>query len=169
MKITSIPNRHFKAVQDSGSSHSVPLTAFVGYNGTGKSSVLEACEFLQSYALGGIEAALTPWYSYDSILWQGAAREKSGQSAFYTLPLEIELAGKAGKVPWKANLEIAELAGETSGQAARSIVPKREFLKVGKQEAEFRFEQRDRGRPRSGSQVLDANPAVNFRTGCSSA
>ena len=46
-QVTTIRIRHFKAVRDSGPIKLGPLTAFVGYNGTGKSSVLEACELFQ--------------------------------------------------------------------------------------------------------------------------
>ncbi|MCP5524176.1 MAG: AAA family ATPase [Verrucomicrobiales bacterium] len=164
MKLTSIRIRHFKAVQDSGTIRFGPLTAFVGYNGTGKSSVVEACEFLQTYALAGMEAALTPWFSFDSILWQGAERKKVGQPAFFSQPLEIEVAGRVPKSTWRAGLEIGELAEDSATHAARSVVVRREFLKVGKSAPlEYHLERRERGRPKSGSQVLDSDASVNFR------
>jgi len=163
MKLTSIKVRHFKAVEDSGTLELGPLTAFVGYNGTGKSSVIEACEFFQTYALGGIEAALTPWFRFDHILWQGAARQKDAHSPFYNRPLEIQVSGKVEKHPWKAALEIGELAQAFGRHEARAVVAKREYLKVGKLEKEYRLEERERGRPCLGSQILSQQPAVDFR------
>ena len=163
MKLTSIQIRHFKAVEDSGPIKLGALTAFVGYNGTGKSSVLEACEFFRDYALGGIEAALTPWYQYDSILWQGAERRKSVAGPFYQRPLKIELAGKAAKIPWRAHLEMGKLAEPFRNNEAGAVVIKREYLKVGRDRKIYRIEDRDRGRPRSGSQLFDQERAVNFR------
>ena len=163
MKLTSIRIRHFKAVQDSGTIKLGPLTAFVGYNGTGKSSLIEACEFFQHYALGGIEAALSPWFKFDHILWQGSDRKRDSHSAFYNQPLEITLTGKVPKSTWKAALEVGELAATVGKIEARSVAAKREFLKVGKLEKEYRLEDRDRRRPRVGSQVFDQEWAVDFR------
>lgn len=163
MKLTSIKVRHFKAVEDSGTIKLGPLTAFVGYNGAGKSSVIEACEFFQTYALGGIEAALTPWFKFDHVLWQGAGRQKDAHSSFYNRPLEIELAGKLPKSGWKAALEIGELAAPFGNHDPNRVLAKREHLKIGKVEKEYRLEERERGRPRAGSQIFDRESALDFR------
>ncbi len=66
MKLTSIRVRHFKAVEDSGPLKLGPVTAFVGYNGTGKSSIIEACEFFRNCALterfrAGRDVVLPGW------------------------------------------------------------------------------------------------------------
>ncbi len=163
MKLKSIRIRHFKAVEDSGTIKLGALTAFVGYNGTGKSSVIEACEFFRDYALGGVEAALTPWYQYDNILWQGADRRKSVAGPFYQRPLKIELAGKALKTSWRAQLEMGKLAAPLRNNEAGSVVVKHEYLQVGQKRNIYRIEDRERGRPRSGSQHFDQESAVNFR------
>lgn len=163
MKLTSIRVRHFKAVEDSGPIKLGPVTAFVGYNGTGKSSILEACEFFQKNALGGMESALADWYRFDHILWQGAERQKDARSAFYQRPLEIALNGKVGKTGWKAALEVGELAAPMGNHEARAVLAKREYLKIGKQEQEYRSDDRSRGRPRSGSQLFDQASEVDFR------
>jgi len=163
MKLKSIRIRHFKAVEDSGPIKFGALTAFVGYNGTGKSSVIEACEFFRDYALGGVESALNPWYQYDSILWQGKERRKSVAGPFYQRPLVIELAGKGEKTPWKAHLELGKLAAPLRAYEAGAVVVKRELLQVGRDRKIYRIEDRDRGRPRSGSQLFDQDSAVDFR------
>ncbi len=163
MKLTSIRVRHFKAVEDSGPLKLGPVTAFVGYNGTGKSSIIEACEFFQNYALGGMENALADWYRLDHILWQGTVRQKDSRSEFFQRPFEIALGGKVGKTGWKASLAVGELAAPMRGHEARSILAKREYLKVGQAAKEYKVEDRDRGRPRAGSQILDQDRAVDFR------
>jgi len=163
MKLTSVRVRHFKAVEDSGTIKLGPLTAFVGYNGTGKSSVIEACEFFQAYALKGIEAALTPWFKFDHVLWQGADRKKDSRGSFLTRPVEIELAGMVPKFAWRTALEIGELAESVGRHQAKTVVAKREFLKVGKLEKEFRFDVQERGRPREGGQIFNQDRAIDFR------
>lgn len=52
MKLSSIRIRRFKAVCDSGSINLGARTAFVGYNGTSKSSVLETFGLHESWTLG---------------------------------------------------------------------------------------------------------------------
>ncbi|MBI4024626.1 MAG: ATP-binding protein [Verrucomicrobia bacterium] len=163
MNLTSIRVRHFKAVEDSGTIKLGALTAFVGYNGTGKSSILEACEFFQNYALRGTEAALAPWFLFEHVLWQGADRQKDAHGMFYQRPLEIKLGGNGGGTAWKAALEVGELAAPLGGFDARAVLAKREYLKVGKNEKEYRIGDRNRGRPRSGSQLFDQEREVDFR------
>jgi predicted ATPase len=163
MKLSSIKVRHFKAIEDTGTITLGPLTAFVGYNGTGKSSVIEACEFFHAYALSGVETALNPWFKFDHVLWQGAERKRSPHGSFYSRPFEISLAGKAAKCSWKATLEIGELAESVGKFPARSVVTKRQFLKVGENEQEVSFETSNDGRPIAASRVFNAEWAVDFR------
>ena len=163
MRLTSVRIRHFKAIQDSGTIKLGPITAFVGYNGTGKSSVIEACEFFRKYALGGMGAALDDWFRFDHILWQGAVRQKDSRSEFFQRPVDIAVSGKVGRIAWKAALEVGELAAPLRGNEERSILAKREYLKVGESERVYDVEDRVRGRPRAGSQVLDQEPSVDFR------
>lgn len=59
--------QNFKAVQDSKTIKFTPLTAFIGNNGSGKSSIVEALETLQTLALHGIDAAMEPWHGFEYI------------------------------------------------------------------------------------------------------
>jgi len=38
-----------------------PLTVFIGNNGSGKSSIIEALETFQSVVLNGLDEAMIPW------------------------------------------------------------------------------------------------------------
>jgi predicted ATPase len=64
--------RHFKAIRDSGPIAFTPLTAFIGNNGVGKSSVIEALEAYQKLALVGIYAATERWRGFEHI-WNKAS------------------------------------------------------------------------------------------------
>jgi predicted ATPase len=165
MKISSIRVRHFKAVQDSGPIKLGPLTAFVGYNGTGKSSLIEAAEFFQTYALQGLDAAVQPWFGFEHILWQGAERKRPGREMFYSRPLQIELTGRmeTPKTTWKANLTVAEGLVVTRNQMVTAVGVKREFLKVGAKEQSFDPSSPPRDRPRPASQLFDLEWAPDFR------
>lgn len=67
--------KNFKAVQDSKTIKFAPLTAFIGNNGSGKSSIVEGLETLQSLALHGIDAAMQPWHGIEYI-WNQAKEHK---------------------------------------------------------------------------------------------
>jgi AAA15 family ATPase/GTPase len=122
--IRSIQIKNFKAIADSGRIEITPLTVFVGHNGTGKSSVLEALEFFHRYIRWGVDEALEPWYDLDHILWQGHDREKPKKGdEFYPHPLEIVLTGRR-KRNWRSDVRIGRLAEDTESQKARTIATK---------------------------------------------
>ncbi len=50
--------RNFKAVRDSGVIRFDPLTVFIGNNGSGKSSITEGLETLQSIIEHGLDKAM---------------------------------------------------------------------------------------------------------------
>ena len=165
MKISSIRVRNFKAVKDSGTLKLGPLTAFVGYNGTGKSSLIEAAEFFQTYALHGLDAAVQPWYGFEHILWQGTERKWKPGDEWFPKPLEIEINGELTepKRRWKAGVEIAERVAVNDGKPLKTVAVKSEHLTVGDKSSTFDPKQRGRGRPRAGSQFLDQDWAPDFR------
>ncbi|MCX6880594.1 MAG: AAA family ATPase [Verrucomicrobia bacterium] len=122
--IRSIQIKNFKAIADSGRIELTPLTVFVGHNGTGKSSVLEALEFFHRYIRWGVDEALEPWYDLDHILWQGHDREKPKRGdEFYPHPLEILLTGRR-KRNWRADVRIGRLAEDTESHKARMVATK---------------------------------------------
>ena len=61
LSLFSFRLKNFKAVQDSKTIRFTPLTAFIGNNGSGKSSIIEALETFQSVVLNGLDEAMTPW------------------------------------------------------------------------------------------------------------
>ena len=61
LPLQSFHLKNFKAVRDSGVIQFTPLTAFIGNNGSGKSSVIEGLEALQAMVLHGIDDAMAPW------------------------------------------------------------------------------------------------------------
>jgi len=128
--LRSIHIKNFKAIADSGRIELTPLTVFVGHNGSGKSSVLEALEFFHRYVVWGADDALEPWYDLDHVLWQGHEREKpvKGDSC-YPHPLEIALTGTR-KRNWRADIRIGRLAENTEFQKSRTIATKFEGFEM---------------------------------------
>src|SRR5205085_1840946 len=56
---------NFKALRDSGTVKFSPLTAFIGNNGSGKSSLVEGLEALQDMVLRGIDDAMQPFRGFE--------------------------------------------------------------------------------------------------------
>jgi predicted ATPase len=72
LPLQSIRVCNFKAIRDSGTVALTPLTAFIGNNGVGKSSLVEALETLQTIATDGLNAAMQAWHGFEYI-WNCAA------------------------------------------------------------------------------------------------
>jgi len=58
LPLAGIQIKNFKAIQDSKTIKFRPLTAFIGNNGYGKSSIVEAMEKFQSIVLSGLNEAM---------------------------------------------------------------------------------------------------------------
>lgn len=74
--------RNFKAIVDSRSVSFGPLTVFVGHNGSGKSSLIEALETYQSIVSDGLDTAMQRWLGIEHLRHKAAeARERAGKPA----------------------------------------------------------------------------------------
>lgn len=96
LPLAKIRLRHFKAVRDSGVVTFTPLTAFIGNNGVGKSSLIEALEAFQAIVLSGIDTAMAPWRGFEHI-WNKAADHEETEDKLGHLsrrnPVCFELTG----------------------------------------------------------------------------
>jgi len=67
LALSSFRLLNFKAVQDSKTIKFTPVTAFIGNNGSGKSSIIEALEMFYTLAIKGIDEAMQPWHGFEHI------------------------------------------------------------------------------------------------------
>lgn len=90
MILQSVRIRNFKAIVDSGVVKLGPLTAFIGYNGAGKSSLIEALETYQAIVRDGLDLAMQRWFGIEHARHKGQdVKSHSGQSPS---PTSFELA-----------------------------------------------------------------------------
>jgi predicted ATPase len=67
--LKSVAIENFKAVRRSGTLAFTPLTVFIGNNGSGKSSLIEALETYRSIVLDGLDAAIGRWLGGTECVW----------------------------------------------------------------------------------------------------
>lgn len=81
MILQSVRVRNFKAIVDSRVVKFGPLTVFVGNNGSGKSSLIEALETWQAIVRSGLDTAMSRWLGIEHARhMKMEARERAGKS-----------------------------------------------------------------------------------------
>lgn len=105
LSLSSFCLKNFKAVQNGKTIKFTPLTVFIGNNGSGKSSIVEALETFQSMALEGLDDAMVPWYGFEYI-WNKAKEHKAIKDKISN-PMAFTLRGKAKEEKLKFHLEVA--------------------------------------------------------------
>jgi predicted ATPase len=108
--LKSIHIKNFKAVQNSKTIRLTPLTVFIGNNGSGKSSIIEALETYQTIVTAGLDTAMLPWRGFEYICNQATPHKlqnSNGDRPHQTNPIEFNLGWKN----YRTTLTIAAGAG----------------------------------------------------------
>lgn len=121
--------RNFKAIQDSGVIRLTPLSVFIGNNGSGKSSFIDALQTLETIIQEDLDRAMAPWHGFEHA-WNKAVlhqdrQETKDKRAHQTNPMGFTLTGNMrGKLPgpYKAEIEI------TMGPGGNSLFIQQETL-----------------------------------------
>ena len=80
LRLQSVHIRNFKAIVDSRTVKLGPLTVFIGHNGSGKSSLIEALETYQAIVTDGLDSAMQRWLGIEHARHKGVeAKERAGQ------------------------------------------------------------------------------------------
>lgn len=80
LRLQSVRVRNFKAIVDSGSVVLGPLTVFIGHNGSGKSSLIEALETYQTVVDDGLDVAMQRWLGIEHVRHKSVeAKERAGK------------------------------------------------------------------------------------------
>jgi predicted ATPase len=85
---------NFKAIRDSGTVEFGNVTAFIGNNGVGKSSIVEALETFRDVVIGGIDSAFHKWRGFEHVLnkaSQRTATQRPGLRTGQTHPMTFQL------------------------------------------------------------------------------
>ncbi len=90
MRLQSVRIRNFKAIVDSKTVKLGALTVFIGHNGSGKSSLIEALETYQTIVNYGLDVAMQRWMGIEHARHKALeAKERAGETVN---PIAFELA-----------------------------------------------------------------------------
>jgi predicted ATPase len=107
--LRSLRVRNFKAIRDSGSVRLTPLTVFIGNNGSGKSSLIEALETLQAIGEHGLDKAMHLWRGFEHVWYQGVHHrplgDKGGRSC-HSHPMSFRLRGRTRRAPFSLDIDL---------------------------------------------------------------
>ena len=104
LPLADIQLKNFRGVQDSKTIRFTPLTVFIGNNGSGKSSIVEALETFQILALHDIDEAMQQWHGFEHI-WNKSKAHKQIKGRV-TNPMAFALRGMDSNEKFKCYLEI---------------------------------------------------------------
>ena len=96
LPIKSFRVKNFKGIRDSGDVRFTPLTVFIGNNGSGKSSLIEALQTYQDIVVNGLDKAMNRWRGFENIhnppISLVGENEKKNESNF----IEFNIIGEYG-------------------------------------------------------------------------
>jgi len=112
--IKNVEVKNFKAIE-SAKVKLGELTAFIGYNGAGKSSLLEALQMVNSIVTEGLDAAVKPWREFEHIYYKGKKKKRKfmkGGIELQFAPMEflfnVNLPFKSPMNPIKFSISIGQ-------------------------------------------------------------
>lgn len=154
--LRSVHVENFKAIRDSGSVAFGWLTAFIGNNGVGKSSLVEGLETFRDIVLYGVDVAFARWRGFEHVLNKAAERK------IRKAPLGHRLGDSA---PMKFTLDWARLSKSlkfsqsiTQGPGGNSLFIQREQIIQTRKDRTERWTRNDEGVVRfQGTRANDAN------------
>ncbi|HEX3150334.1 MAG TPA: AAA family ATPase [Gemmataceae bacterium] len=119
---------NFKAIRDSGALELGWLTVFVGNNGSGKSSLVEALETFRDVVIDGVDAAFRRWRGFEHV-WNKAPNRnivvKKGRRPALNNPMRF------GFDLQTSNGRLSGDQGITQGPGGNSLFIQTETLRLG--------------------------------------
>jgi predicted ATPase len=156
--------RNFKAVRDSGPLTFTPLTVFIGNNGCGKSSAIEALETLKTMVLEGVDAAMAPWHGFEHA-WNKATYHRVSKANPFpgacAYPMGFYVSGRLGAGGFRAKLEVTardENCDRLDARYVSAIAPAKFVSHPDHLTADFRVREQHMVEMVSGWQFLSMAP-----------
>jgi len=171
-QLQSVRLQNFKAVRDSKTIRLSPLTVFIGNNGSGKSSIIEGLETLQTIVTQGLDEAMERWLGFEQIYHGGLNNNSKPKKPKPPLerrhlanPMQFDLRGNTGRWSFNGCMSIAlgEGGNDLFIQSEKATIQDR----VDKWKAELFRDDRGNGRSSQDdddigeTSLLAARPAAD--------
>jgi predicted ATPase len=135
--LTSIRIKNFKAIKDTGELKLSPLTCFIGYNGSGKSSLLESLLTFKELVSDGLDASMNRWKGFENIQYKGVSRKVIDHKRLvsqdvikiYDQPISFKISCKKNKNSGNQALRYSALSSITKTVDDDKIIFLEETLK----------------------------------------
>lgn len=98
MRLQSVRIRNFKAIVDSKTVKLGALTVFIGHNGSGKSSLIEALETYQMIVNYGLDVAMQRWLGIEHARHKAVKAKERGGAAVNPIAFELAIGDSPRKV-----------------------------------------------------------------------
>jgi predicted ATPase len=111
LPLAKVQVKHFKAIRETGSLPLGSLSVFIGNNGSGKSSIIEAMETVQRLALENLDEAWAPFGGYEHARYKGEVRPRPrarGERLLSGSAVQFTFQGNDGRASYSAALSIQE-------------------------------------------------------------
>lgn len=111
LPLEKVQFKHFKAIRETGPLTFGPLTVFIGNNGSGKSSIIEALETVQRLSREDLDAALVPFGGYEHAHYKGEVKARpraQGERLLGPAPIHLSFRGHTGLETYSAQLTLEE-------------------------------------------------------------
>ena len=97
LRLQKIRIKNFKAITQSKTVRFGPLTVFIGHNGSGKSSLIEALETYQSIVVDGLDIAMQRWLGIEHVRNKAAAKVNPADLTLPPISFELTIGNSAQK------------------------------------------------------------------------
>jgi len=111
LPLVQVQFKHFKAIRETGPLALGPLTVFIGNNGSGKSSIIEALETVQRLSGEDLDDALKPFGGYEHAHYKGEVKARpraQGERLLGQAPLHLAFRGHTGREAYSAQTTLEE-------------------------------------------------------------
>jgi energy-coupling factor transporter ATP-binding protein EcfA2 len=147
--LRSIRIKNFKAVQDSRKIRLEPLSVFIGNNGAGKSSLIEALQAVECIVQNGVDRAMAPHHGFEHAWNKATSHAAFAPNKIYPPPAEFnrpqcmnpmafDLSGSMtgrGQGPYRMLVEVTSEPGKGSDR----VFIRHELFQSGKRQDMVRY------------------------------
>jgi predicted ATPase len=120
--LKSVRVQNLKAIKDSGLVELTPLTVFIGNNGAGKSSLIEALVAYREVVGHGLDNAFDRWHGLDYVVNKQPSRRQRTDFILERAPVTFHWGGTWGRSAFQVKIWIGLEEGGNAGRIQKELL-----------------------------------------------